>query len=206
MSENPIRCNFPLRWPEGWKRTQSPRRSAFDRERTMVQAREFVLRELRLMGAHSVTVSSNIAVRPDGLPRSGQSQPSDRGVAVYFKRSGVEYALACDRWLRVEDNLYAIGCHISALRGQERWGVGSPEQAIQGYQRLLPPAAGSSAPWWVVLGVPAMATAEEIRAAYIALARFAHPDVGGSTQEMTRLVIARDQGLQASAGVREVAR
>lgn len=195
MTGNPIRCNYPLHWPENWPRTEKWRRktSAFDQNRTMAQAREFALHELRLLGAHSVEVSSNVHVRADGLPRSGQSQPDDTGVAIYFQRKGCHYVLAVDKWKRVEENLYAIGKHVETIRAQERYGVGTVEHAIRGYQALLP----SGDEWWRVLGVPKEASIDVIQSAYRSLALVEHPDHGGSHTSFSALVDARNQGLAA---------
>lgn len=191
MNGNPIRCNYPLHWPEGWARSAQARRSDFDATRTMAQAREFVLKELRRFGAHSVEISTNVQVRPDGLPRSGQGQPADRGVAVYFKLGGKAFALACDRWLRVEDNLYAIGKHVDTIRAQNRYGVGSVEKAFLGYQRLLPAAS-----CWTILGLPPDATEAEIHVAYRAKSLEAHPDRGGTDEALSLLKEARDRAVQ----------
>ena len=57
-----------------------------------------------------------------------------------------EHVLACDRWDRPEHNLRAIAKHVEAIRGQERWGVGSVAQAFRGYQAL--PSRATGKPWW----------------------------------------------------------
>jgi len=79
---------------------------------------------------------------------------------------------------------------IEALRGIDRWGVGTIEQAFTGYQALPAPEQ-----WWQVLGVSATATREQIDAAYRVKAKAAHPDHGGSNAAMARLNSARDQAL-----------
>lgn len=164
-----------------------------------------ILRQLRLIGAQNVVISSNLILRNDGLPRSGQSQPADAGVAVYFKLKKADRVLACDKWSRVDDNMWAIAKHIDALRGQQRWGVGTIEQAFTGYA-ALPPAGSAPAaqPWWQVLGFESdympdskAAAADLINEQYRKLARAAHPDAGGSHDAMTRINIARDEGLRA---------
>lgn len=191
---NPIRCNFPLHWPEGWKRTPSPSWSKFDRDRTLAASRDILLHELRLLGATFTEISSNVRVRPDGLPYSGQAQPTDKGVAVYFKMRGKDYTFACDKWNRVECNIYSIAKHVEAMRAQDRYGVGSPEQAFAGYQKLLPAVISE---WWQILRIHPASTTEEILAAFRSLAMEAHPDRGGSDEAMATLVVARDRGLQA---------
>src|ERR1043166_7667665 len=130
---------YPLSWPENWPRTargtQARRRfvAAGGRLRSMEEAVQFLSNELRLLGARQEILSTNVKRRLDGVPYSNQSQPDDTGAALYFEFKGKPVAPACDRWRRVEDNGYAIALHIESLRGQQRWGVGSLEQAFRGY-------------------------------------------------------------------------
>ena len=157
------------------------------------EATKRLMRELDLLGAANEVLSSNVALRLDGLPRSGQGEPADPGVALYFSLFGKDTVLACDKWDRVADNIVAIAKHIEALRGMDRWGVGTLEQAFTGYQALPAPEQ-----WWQVLGVSSGATEAEIKAAYRGLAPKAHPDSGGSDAAMARLNTARDDGLRSS--------
>ncbi len=177
---------YPLSWPRSWKRTHFQQRSRFG-DRSLSRAREEVDRQVRLMGGRSLVISSNIELRLDGLPRSGQKQPSDRGVAVYFDFKRKPFAFACDKWSAVEDNLWAIGKHIENLRESERWGVGELEQAFMGYAQLAAPAGAS---WWDVLGVSQSAGEEEIRIAYRTLAKRHHPDLGGDRAEFDKIQTA----------------
>lgn len=132
------------------------------------------------MGATGGIISTNVPTRNDGMPRSGLSQPGDRGVSVYFKFKGRDVALACDKWNRVEDNLWAIACHIETLRSQERWGVGTLEQAFRGYM-ALPAATGRH--WSEVLGVSHGESIENIATAYRARSKVCHPDVCGGKRD-----------------------
>lgn len=149
--------------------------------------------ELRRLGAGRAVLSTNVKVRQDGQPYSGLAQPNDTGAAVYFKLKGREVSLACDKWTRVEDNVWAIVKHIEAIRGQERWGVGSVEQAFRGYMAL--PAIGqtSGLNWWQVLGVAINASPEQVREAYLILVKKHHPDVGGDAELFRRVQEAWQQ-------------
>ena len=191
---------YPLQWPAGWPRARHRTRAAFGttgRSRegykqslTVAEARGRLSDELDKLNARYVTLSTNMELRLDGAPRSGQPEPHDVGVAAYFHLAGKETVLACDKWDRVADNIAAIAKHIEALRGMDRWGVGTAAQAFAGYQALPSPEQ-----WWQVLKVKPDASRDEITAAYRDLARAAHPDTGGSTAAMARLNAARDQGL-----------
>lgn len=151
----------------------------------MNEVRRELSNELDRLGARNPILSTNIRVRLDGLPYSNQSQPDDRGAAIYFDLKGKPVSLACDRWDRVEDNIWAIVKHIESLRGQDRWGVGNIEQAFRGYLALPERTSGSA--WWEVLGVAVNASAEQVKDAYRLLAKKHHPDSGGDTEMFHRV-------------------
>ena len=195
---------YPLQWPDKVPRTPDyERRNArFGKETraggltgtrslTVAEATARLTHQLGLMDANTVTVSTEMKLRQDGLPHSGIRPPDDPGVAVYFRLLARPYCLPCDRWDRVADNLAAVAAHIGAMRGMERWGVGSVEQAFAGYMALPEPEPDPD--WWDVLHVPRDAELTEITAAYREKARTTHPDRGGGTDAMARLNHAMDQ-------------
>lgn len=204
---------YPLSWPIGWERVPANRRerARFGRrgsagqfgyrplqQITIAFAVDTLLEELRKLGAalHTVVISTNLRYKVDGTPYSNQKDPDDVGAAVYFSLDGKPVALACDKWDRVADNIYAMACHVDALRGIDRWGVGKIERAFTGYAALPAPAAADA--WWVVLGIPSQrASADEINAAWKRLMRTAHPDAGGTVDQAARINAARDEGLKA---------
>ena len=192
---------YPLAWPSGWKRTPASQRhrAAFRTGKqplTVSAALGRLARELRLLNAVDEVLSTNVAVRIDGWPRSGQAEPSDPGAAAYFKIAGTPTVLACDRWTRVADNIAAVAQHIDALRRIDRYGVGTLEQAFAGYA-ALPERAGGVEAWWEVLGVAPQASREGVEIAYRELARTLHPDAGGDHDRMARLNRARDEARRA---------
>lgn len=195
---------YPLSWPNGWKRTApADRQNAkffatgrrpssgdptqsyqFRKSRSMEESAHVLYEELRRLGVGDwdVIISSNVELRRDGLPFSGRRPPEDPGAAVYFRLKDKPVSLACDKWFRVEDNIYAIALHVQAIRGQERWGVGSIAQAFAGYMAL--PAPADMRPWFEVLSVKENCTLAEARAAWIEGCRKCHPDHGGNDKAM----------------------
>lgn len=173
--------NYPLSWPFGWERTSpyTRERSRFGRH-SIIQSARALDNEIRLLGGDNYIISTNIKIRADGLPYSNQRTPDDPGVAVYFDWKDKSIVFACDKYTTVEDNLWAIIKHIEALRGQERWGVGSLDQAFAGYAAL--PAPGEN--WWEILGVSQHASKEEIERAHILLVKQYHPDQPGGNNDM----------------------
>ncbi len=180
--------NYPLSWPVGRDRTplNSRKRSAFGRH-SVIQSAKDLENQMKIMRATGLVISTNVKVRNDGLPYSSQRPPDDTGVAVYFDWKKKPIVFACDKWRTVEENLWAIAKHIEALRGQERWGVGSLDQAFAGYAALPDPNERKP---WEVLGISPTATSEDARLAYKALCRKYHPDTGengGDVEQFDRV-------------------
>jgi len=197
------KTRWPLVWPDGWPRTVAhQRRDApfFSSSRryqgsdvpsrqvrgrhSMEDATHALSSEIERMGGTQAILSTNVELRLDGLPYSNRAKPTDPGAAVYFKFKGREVSLACDKWDRVEDNVWAIAKHIEALRGQERWGVGTLEQAFRGYMALPGIGESSGIQWWKVLGVPINSTRDQVKEAYRLLAKKHHPDTVNGSREL----------------------
>jgi DnaJ domain len=187
---------YPLYWPEDRPRTPQWQRSRSKFATTFAVARDQLGRELKLLGAKDIVLSTNVPLRRDGLPLAGQAQPKDPAVAVYFYRKGRQLCFACDRWNKVEDNVWAVCKTIDALRGVARWGTGDMiEAAFRGYAALLPAAE----PWHKVLGLDAGATRGTVEAAYRVKLAQAHPDRGGSAQQFQAVQDAYQAALMATA-------
>lgn len=193
---------YPLQWPQGRPRTDRGRREPARFDVTLGRARDSIVREVTLLAGGrwardpNVVISSNLALRRDGLPLANQRQPDDPGVAVYFTYNKRQMSFACDRWEKVEHNMQAIAKTIEALRGIARWGTGDMlEAAFTGFSALPAP---DERPWNVVLDLPADASVESIQEAWRRLAAKRHPDKpGGSHAAMSELNRAREQGVKA---------
>jgi len=186
---------YPLAWPEGWPRTSFARQTRSRFKVTPDRARRNLLDQVRMLGGRQAVISSNLAVRQDGMPYADQARRviRDPGVAIYFTLSGKQMSMACDIYLTPHENMHSLGHAIEHLRGLERHGGGHMmERAFTGFLAL--PASGPA--WHVVLGVPGDATEEQINAAYRAKAKVAHSDVGGSNAAMSEINVARDEGLR----------
>ena len=200
--------SYPLSWPFGWPRTPAAKRKRAQfstresyttrigdqvyngtkkRDLSIYGAMRRLTDEIGRLGGTRMLLSSNVETRRDGQPRSDRRPPEDPGVAIYFVLNGKDRVLACDKWDRVADNIAAIAAHIDAIRRQERYGVGTIEQAFAGYAALPPPGQTAKRPWREVLIVRPHHTLADIEAAYRTLARERHPDFGGSTDQMAEL-------------------
>lgn len=193
---------YPLQWPAGRSRTDYWNREHGKFDVSFARARDNIINEVKLLTGgrwgpepHTV-ISTNVALRRDGLPLASQRAPDDPGVAVYFLYKKRQMSFSCDRWLKIEHNMQAIAKTIEALRGIARWGTGDMlEAAFTGFTAL--PAPGAKREWWEVLGVPRTSTRESVKHAYRALASLYHPDKpGGSHERMAELNAAQDAALR----------
>lgn len=212
---------YPLSWPPGWPRTEHYDRvygrfSTKDRsgqwprtkDITLAQARKRVQEELERFDGHQrnweridpdhTVLSTNLALRLDGLPRSGQNQPEDPGAVLYFELDGKRQCIPCDQYLHVEQNIAAIAATLSALRTLERHGSGIMERAFTGFTALPPPMAGK-APWYSVLGVDPDAPRDVVERAYKKRRSIAHSDKGGHDDSFDQVQKAWQTYLEQSS-------
>lgn len=206
MSE-PIKA-FPLQWPPGWERGKNPFQTArFGRARrtdwqgntsrarplTVAEALLRVRQSLERMGVadDDVVISSNLSLRLDGQPRSGQPEPGDPGVAVYWLRKGDAQCMAIDQYDTVAGNLGAIAATLEALRAIERHGGAAIlDRAFTGFAALPSPTA---ADWWDVLEIRRDASPDVVLSNYRRLRAQHHPDRGGDADRFQAVQRAFEQ-------------
>lgn len=180
---------YPLEWPIGQARTPASRRrrSQF-KHLQWGRARDLLLDELGRMGAERVTISTDVRTRGDGVFYASAREPDDPGVAVYFRRRGRWYSLACDSYLKLAENVRALGATVEALRRIERHGASDLlEQALSGFA-ALPAAIAVRPKWWESLGFDAPPTSLKVaRLRYRSLVAEHHPDKGGDPGQMAIL-------------------
>lgn len=212
--------SHPLSWPRGYERTAPGARlratfgtttkvqgsaSSWTRKRELTVAESLSRlhhafnaftkpgKPYRIIPEQAV-ISTNMKVRLDGLPYSGQSEPLDVGVAVYFEFDGKATVMCCDKWTRVADNLNSIAATLDAMRALERYGVSESERAFTGFMALPAPGEVKARTCWEVLGIAATTSAKAINEAWRERAKTCHPDTpGGSHDAMSELNTARDQ-------------
>lgn len=192
-----------LTWPEDKPRSASRQDSPFmsrvpfydngsstpryKRQRPQVDAEEQSVRqELARWSVREFIVSRN---RTRTLSGSG-----DVGVAVWWVAKDKSLrVLACDRWATLGENMHAIVLTLDAMRGLERWGAYTAEQAAEGAKLALPPPAGSETiDWRLVLAVTGMDALPKADLLDIANARYrrAAANASGDDAELRRLNLA----------------
>ncbi len=184
----------PLSWPVGQQRTKPDDRdygSRFGQGWSVPNTFNDLLLEMDRLGASEYLVSTNVKRGKLGAPLGDQKNPQDPGVAVWFKRRGKDYVLACDKFYYVHHNLRALVLIIESLRRLERYGTeGILEQAFYGFQDNMLPVAVEET-WWQVLGLdPEHCTFDDVTATFKQMAKENHPDLGGSDWQMSRINVA----------------
>ncbi len=134
-----MRNPYPLQWPDGWSRTPVSRREIAKFKVTLAEAIHDLLRELYLLGALNVVITSDLPTNTKGLPLSS-GRCDDPGIAVWCFMRDEERVFTCDRWSSPGANVRAIGKTIEALRGIGRWGAADMvTRAFSGFAALPAP-------------------------------------------------------------------
>lgn len=201
---------YPLSWPVGWKRTTYRKQAMFSKKvassnptsawkrsekLTVGDGLRRLTDELRRLGASRVVISSNLRRNLDGSVTASQAKMlADPGIAVYFRLNQQPRVLACDKWNSAADNMAAIAGHIEAIRAQERYGVGTLDQAFAGYAALPPIGGTQGGDWRAEMGFKQdeLVSPNVVESRYRQLLKERHPDSGGSHDAVVRLNLARD--------------
>ncbi len=213
MSEKP---RYPLSWPDGWKRTRTRIRASFGRVESSADGMyggkkkisvedgyDRIEHELELFGVDvsTVIVSTNLKLNMRGVPSGNTGEPSDPGVAVYWKRKGKPESMAIDTYTRVADNLAAIAKTLNAMRAIERHGGAEIlERTFIGFAQL-PERRGR--PWREVFGFnpEAAPNQERLDETFRSLASRLHPDKSaGDHDKMVELNLARAEAIRELHG------
>jgi hypothetical protein len=175
---------YPLCWPPSRHRARARKDDHFHRL-TPGKARDGLYKEMERLRATNVVVSTDCPLRLDGAFRV-DSKPVDPGVAVYFRRNGIAYVMACDTYHSFAGNLRGLALTIESIRAIERHGDAvMMQQALGGFREL--PAAAHRKAWWEVLGVNHTAGIREVKRRHRELLTEQHPDQGGSAERAAEL-------------------
>jgi hypothetical protein len=185
-----------LDWPEGFERTKPAfRTKARKFQSTLGQTTEELATEMDRLDPDEWRASiGNQHTKSNGLPRH-DANPDDPGFVLRWTKDGQDYAVACDKHSRLKDNVRVVylWVHETRMRGQRPVVTGSSEFAAA----RLPSGEEddtvvATAPPHEVLDVAPDAAESVIKAAAQARIKEAHPDQGGTTEELQRVRRARE--------------
>ena len=188
-------------WPEGFERT-----APSDRERTskfqasLGQTAKSIEGELGRMNVDDWRASVGRAkTKGNGLPLH-DANPDDPGFVLRWTNEGEQFAVACDAYTRLRDNVRAVylWVHETRMRGNRPVVTGSSQFAAA----RLPPgdeereAVVASAAPHEILGVAPDAPETVKKAAAKRLKKEHHPDQGGDGEQFKRVVRAEEELLE----------
>ncbi|WP_435069194.1 J domain-containing protein [Haloplanus sp. C73] len=184
-------------WPAGWERTPARQRTKNrNYEVELQQAIEDLEAELDRLGVDDWRLSTAMdhQSRNPNYPYANQPEPNDPGVVVRWSMDGEQYAVACDAYSRVRDNLRTAGLYIREKRKMSNRPVTTGETEFANAR--LPSGDGDTvaaeAPPHEILEVAEDAPDAVVRDAYRARVQEAHPDKGGSREQFERVQRARE--------------
>lgn len=123
MSE--IRYEYPLKMPPKWESTPATQRAHgnnFPPYLTLDEAIRLLEDEIHALGIRDVGVITNSQNLNNPRLRK-VAAGSNTAATLQFGRSNDVSWLACDKWISLEHNLYALHLALRAIRNLELWGI-----------------------------------------------------------------------------------
>ena len=185
-----------IEWPADFERTPDREREKNHRfDVSVSQAFDELEAELDRLDVDDYRYSFDAQSRQtDGRPYS-RANPDDPAFVLRWSMDGQQFAVACDRWARLRDNVRSVGLYVREKRKMENRPVTTGESEFANAR--LPSADESTVtgepPAHVVLDTSPEASDDEIRAAYRERLKEVHPDVGGDPDQFKRVQRAKER-------------
>lgn len=191
-------------WPAGFDRhdeSERTRNNSF--EVSLSKAFDDLEAELDRLGVDEYRYEFDADQRKTDNRPYARASPDDPSFVLRWTMDGEQYAVACDRYSRLRDNVRTVGHYIREKRKMESRPVATGESEFANAR--LPPgdderdkivARPPDEDPHEVLGVAPDAPEGVIKAAARELKKENHPDNGGSTAEFQRVVEAEEELLE----------
>jgi len=186
-----------LDWPPQFDRTAPEDRSRNNKyDVTLARAFADLETELERIGVDDYDYEFDAQQRKRDKRPYARANPDDPGFVLRWSMDGHPYAVACDRYTKLRDNVRTVGLYLHEKRKMEGRPVETGESEFAN-ARLPPgeamPPGGVCRPHHEVLGVDPDASEREIRSAYREKLKDAHPDQGGSEREFKAVKEAKKE-------------
>jgi len=188
-------------WPTGFQRTETRTRCRkFDV--TLAQALDDLEAELDRLGVDDYRLSTAAQQRKRDNRPYANANPDDPSAVIRWSMDGEQFAVACDRYTSLRDNVRAIGLYIREKRKMDSRPVTTGESEFANAR--LPSgnedALQASPPPHGVLDVAPDAPNSVVEAAAREKTKVVHPDQGGSAEEFQRVQQAKEAMLNEDGG------
>jgi len=187
-----------LDWPQGFDRTPDHERERGSRFRVSLgQTTEDLETEIDRLDPDDWRPSiANQHTKSNGLPLHNAS-PDDPGFVLRWTKDGEQFAVACDAYRRLRDNVREVylWVHETRMRGQRPVVTGNSEFAAARLPSGEDDAVVAGPPAHEVLDVAPDAAPDVVKAAYRQKTKEMHPDHGGSPEAFQRLTRAKEEML-----------
>ncbi|MFD1600990.1 J domain-containing protein [Halobellus rarus] len=186
-----------LQWPPEWERTpssdRSPNRSFQASLGTTTEDLSTEMDRLDPDEWRASTASGGSYTKSNGLPKYN-ANPDDPGFVLRWTEDGEQFAVACDAYSRLRDNVRAVylWVHETRMRGQRPVRTGDTEFAAARLPSADEEAVVATAPPHEILEVAPDAGEAVVKAAARQKKAETHPDSGGDEQEFKRIVEAEE--------------
>ncbi len=187
-----------LNWPAELGRTEADARRQNRRYETdLSQSIDDLEQELERLGVDDwrLETAMDHQSRNPNRPYANQPDPDDPGAVVRWSMDGEQFAVGCDAYSRVRDNVRTIGLYIGEKRKMEQRPVVTGESEFAN-ARLPAADIVAEEPPHEMLSLEPDATPEEIKRAFRDLAKETHPDQGGSKEAFSRVEAAKEAMLE----------
>lgn len=190
-------------WPDGLGRSEDRSRSSRFKVPNGKSRRDLEAELGRLDPDDWRVYTGNQHTKSNGLPLS-DANPDDPGFALKWTKSGEVYAVGCDAYTSLFDNVREVFLWLRETRKRSDRPVQTGSSSFGAAK--LPPGEDSDHETEVVvedpyevLGVREEASLAVVEAAYEEVRNEAHPDKGGDAEEFIRVQKAWEQ-IQSERG------
>ncbi|WP_324662398.1 J domain-containing protein [Haloarcula sediminis] len=182
-------------WPAGFDRTPPARREpnrSF--EASLADTTEAIATEMARLDPDDWRASiGNSHTKSNTLPQYN-ANPEDPGFVLRWSKNGQQFAVACDAYTRLRDNAREVylWVHETRMRGNRAVETGESEFAAARLPNSDDDAVVAAEPAHKVLGLDPDPSEADVRAAYQSAVKDAHPDHGGSPEELRAVRRAKE--------------
>jgi hypothetical protein len=185
-----------IEWPTGFDRTDPSERTHNKKfEVSLAKSFSDLEKELEKLGVDDYDYEFDARQRKRDKRPYSRANPDDPSFVVKWTMGGEQYAVACDQYTSLRDNVRAAGLYIKEKRMMENRPVTTGEAEFTNLR--LPSGDEDGAvvgqePPCAILGVEPDADDSAVRAAYRERLKEVHPDQGGSVEAFGRVKDAKE--------------